>query len=45
MHCHILGHEERGMMACVDVVGPGGGGAAATSRPAAPPAGHSHHRH
>ncbi|HEX5724183.1 MAG TPA: multicopper oxidase family protein [Longimicrobiaceae bacterium] len=24
MHCHILGHEERGMMQLLDVVGPGG---------------------
>ncbi|HEX2077384.1 MAG TPA: multicopper oxidase domain-containing protein [Longimicrobium sp.] len=27
MHCHILGHEERGMMQRVDVVGPPGAGA------------------
>jgi FtsP/CotA-like multicopper oxidase with cupredoxin domain len=24
MHCHILGHEERGMMALIRIVGPGG---------------------
>jgi FtsP/CotA-like multicopper oxidase with cupredoxin domain len=36
MHCHILGHEERGMMQRIDVVPPGSASAGASS------AGHAH---
>jgi FtsP/CotA-like multicopper oxidase with cupredoxin domain len=34
MHCHILGHEERGMMQKIAITGPGqGGGVAANASP------------
>jgi FtsP/CotA-like multicopper oxidase with cupredoxin domain len=36
MHCHILGHEERGMMQRIDVVPPGSSSAGSSS------AGHAH---
>jgi hypothetical protein len=35
-HCHILNHEDNGMMLVVDVVGPGG----RSARPSGPDTGH-----
>jgi FtsP/CotA-like multicopper oxidase with cupredoxin domain len=41
MHCHILGHEERGMMALIRIVGPGGAvGSASGGHGAHPPGTH-----
>jgi suppressor of ftsI len=37
-HCHILGHEDAGMMKTVQVVRPG-------ERPTPPPGAHAHHDH
>ncbi|HEY0025274.1 MAG TPA: multicopper oxidase domain-containing protein [Longimicrobium sp.] len=51
MHCHILGHEERGMMQVLEIVGPGGRTRAAGqgghgAHPAgAGPAAQPQHRH
>ena len=40
MHCHILGHEERGMMQVIEIVPAGGGSATA---PRSRPQGHAGH--
>jgi FtsP/CotA-like multicopper oxidase with cupredoxin domain len=50
MHCHILGHEERGMMQVLEIVEPGGRTRAAGhgghgAQPAGGPAAQPQHRH